>query len=179
MNELQQFVEDFFAIGPHAWMERYDNKVPTGITADTFAEEIRSRSLELRFIDKPNWTFDEQTNLPCYLIHDVSHGNYRLYIVDRAAIEKGNFEIFRAWKEWRRAHPRELGDILIMCGDSLPEPLLNQMRVRYESIAPDRDLRWAYWFPRTFRPRSDQILSNRNESCTLKIFSPGFAVFDF
>lgn len=92
MNLHSIFVSEFFLLGPKLWLEKYSNKIPANMTPSAFADEIRNQGLELRFVDKPNWTQSMKTDLPCYLIAE-DDGRYGIYMNDMGHIvNEGMFE---------------------------------------------------------------------------------------
>jgi hypothetical protein len=96
MNPIEQFVLDFFQLGPRQWMEKYRYTMPSNMDGQTFTNEIIRMGLEKKFIDKP-WPGGYVEPLPCYLEQsEKDPQTYSIVLIENngfAIIEKANLSL--------------------------------------------------------------------------------------
>jgi hypothetical protein len=96
MNTIEQFVLDFFQLGPRQWMEKYRYTMPSNMDGQTFTNEIIRMGLEKKFIDKP-WPGGYVEPLPCYLEQSEKDlQTYSIVLIENngfAIIEKANLSL--------------------------------------------------------------------------------------
>lgn len=80
MNIHESFVDDYFVLGTTAWLRKYRNKLPAGMTPEVFLKMVLAHGLELLMVDSSG-PVEYSVAMPCYLVKDVDTDPARPFIV--------------------------------------------------------------------------------------------------
>jgi hypothetical protein len=83
MSQYERFVRDYFELGKPKWLDHYANRVPAGMSADLFVQELERLHLEQEFIDRCDWSDGRAPSQYLYLIAEEPR-RYCVYTVERA-----------------------------------------------------------------------------------------------